>query len=533
METAQMRFGDNSGLITAADTKHCEELVDNVMKKLRIDEQAEQTIGTISGGQRKRFCIARELVTKPELLLCDEPTSGLDSSLAKILIEHLREIVDTDGTTVVCSVQQPSESIFSTFDMIMFLHKGECVYFGPPQGVLAHLHYFGKGLKMEIDDGVPNFLMDVLSNDVLSDLGGLENAKFAVKRQVQKTIQLMASSPVWKASQEQRHAERRAPGNARGGPAAWLRQFFILSRRLNKITAKQIFAVNNIIVWVMIQVICAPIFFQPSANAQGIFTRQSLCLFMVGIPYFSLSFIVFPRSYQYANILTKDLQSGNHSLSCYWAARLIGTLWLDLILPLVANALFNAICWPYTKVITFVYVWLSFFGICTVIIWFNYAVPQFFSMSHGQMFLITWIMFSFFWTEFFAPGDTVVDGLKWLKWVSNFDYSYNIVVDTIFSDDVVFPCSQQAQFEALSSSEQVANILCPSDANCKGFSDVNPLKCDDIACLTRFDLNGCAATGTQIRAQQEYIFTRATFAENWIVYMVGYGLGFFLIGWFG
>ena len=62
METAQMRFGDNSGFITAADTKICEELVDGVMKKLQIHEQAEQTIGTISGGQRKRFCIARELV---------------------------------------------------------------------------------------------------------------------------------------------------------------------------------------------------------------------------------------------------------------------------------------------------------------------------------------------------------------------------------------------------------------------------------------------------------------------------------------
>jgi len=38
----------------------------------------------ISGGERKRLCIACELLTMPSLLFLDEPSSGLDSSMAYV-----------------------------------------------------------------------------------------------------------------------------------------------------------------------------------------------------------------------------------------------------------------------------------------------------------------------------------------------------------------------------------------------------------------------------------------------------------------
>ena len=46
----------------------------------------------ISGGERKRTCIAIEMLADPPLLILDEPTSGLDSFTAFIIIDLLKKI---------------------------------------------------------------------------------------------------------------------------------------------------------------------------------------------------------------------------------------------------------------------------------------------------------------------------------------------------------------------------------------------------------------------------------------------------------
>ncbi|ETK71039.1 hypothetical protein F441_22154 [Phytophthora nicotianae CJ01A1] len=97
----------------------------------------------ISSGQRKRLGIAVELLSNPALLLLDEPTSGLDASSARSVMQHIERLCQESGKNVICTIHQPSSSVFEMLTNLIILSDGQLVYFGAASAALNHFFSLG------------------------------------------------------------------------------------------------------------------------------------------------------------------------------------------------------------------------------------------------------------------------------------------------------------------------------------------------------------------------------------------------------
>ena len=84
--------------IEALDGWDWEQRVAETLNRLHLDGSA--SVGSLSGGNRKRVALARALVTRPDVLLLDEPTNHLDLSSIRWLEQLL---LDFPGSVVTIS----------------------------------------------------------------------------------------------------------------------------------------------------------------------------------------------------------------------------------------------------------------------------------------------------------------------------------------------------------------------------------------------------------------------------------------------
>lgn len=84
--------------------------VDKLLQLVGLTDQAQQTISTLSGGQRRRLDVALGVIGRPPLLFLDEPTTGFDPKARRDFHDLIHRLSDLENTTIVLTTHDLAEA---------------------------------------------------------------------------------------------------------------------------------------------------------------------------------------------------------------------------------------------------------------------------------------------------------------------------------------------------------------------------------------------------------------------------------------
>ncbi|MEK5035823.1 ATP-binding cassette domain-containing protein [Paenibacillus sp. FSL R7-0302] len=102
---------------------------------LAYDEFAGRSPFLLSGGEKRRVCIAGALAVQPGLLILDEPTAGLDPQAAQALLEMVQQL-RSSGLTLIIGTHD-LDSFLPVADKVIVMKHGAIHYDGPAPALTA------------------------------------------------------------------------------------------------------------------------------------------------------------------------------------------------------------------------------------------------------------------------------------------------------------------------------------------------------------------------------------------------------------
>ena len=126
-DTAVRELGEAHAQFAALGGHTWDTEVQRLLSGLQFSGGYNQQLGTLSGGQRQKACLARALLSDSNLLILDEPTNHLDLDAQAFLVDYLRQL-GSDAAVLLVShdrwlLRQLARAVWELEDGVLYRYS--------------------------------------------------------------------------------------------------------------------------------------------------------------------------------------------------------------------------------------------------------------------------------------------------------------------------------------------------------------------------------------------------------------------------
>lgn len=112
--------------------------IEDALSFMGLRDAANRLVTQYSGGMIRRLEIAQSMLHQPQVLFLDEPTGGLDPIARKAVWDHLLQLRDRYGTTVIFTTHLMDEAD-AFCSQLAIMHRGKVVANNTPAVLKASI----------------------------------------------------------------------------------------------------------------------------------------------------------------------------------------------------------------------------------------------------------------------------------------------------------------------------------------------------------------------------------------------------------
>uniref|UniRef100_A0A673KNS0 ABC transporter domain-containing protein n=1 Tax=Sinocyclocheilus rhinocerous TaxID=307959 RepID=A0A673KNS0_9TELE len=412
--------------------------VDSVIQELGLKDCADTKIGTmflrgVSGGEKKRCSIGMELIMSPSLLFLDEPTTGLDANTANSIIELLQKL-SKKGKTVIFSIHQPRYSIFSQFDHLTLMNKGEIIYAGAANKAITYFEDLG--YKCEPLNNPADFFLDVTNRTVLPQIHNNKSDKCSSSEEMEENENPLAV--IYRQSPHFLKVKDRLSDRVGYATPFYYQLMLVSGRTVRNILRNPQTSYAQLFLNIFFGILVGLIYYQiPHTLPEALQNRTGAFFFLViNMVFGNLSAVELFISERV--LFIHENSSGFYRTSVYFLSKVFADLIPNRILPAF---IFSAIPYfmmglkPDVEAFFLYCLTMSMVSLSAVSLAFLVSASVgSFAMANILIALPYVLMMVF--GGFLVNLNSMLSWMSWLKWASIFRYGYNALAINELKDQV-------------------------------------------------------------------------------------------------